>query len=260
MYQKNTARKHCWQRAVLCGRELPENAYEPYFLLVDCPVPSFYYRKRPWPAAVLSECMAEAVNGARGMADAWLHPDIMTLVSEEERERWMPERDTLERLLACLMNPSAVDCLKKSGEAAVFMAKTSDTLWQMEMTERLLTPYLPLINKLTLYYEGAETDLWEEAEDCLEVYGYEYGLIPSLFPYGGAGTKGDYGCCRGLVLDYGAPLGEVRLQSGGHIVYVDLQCSALKERKCLAKGVRTAYLSPLKFLDTAVKSEYDRKM
>lgn len=265
MYQKNAARRHWWQDAVLTGRELPAKEREPFFLLVDCPVPSYFYKRRPWPSEILSECMADAVYGAPGMADAWLHPDIMAIVSEDDRERWEAKPETVRRLLACLISVFAAERLKESGEAAVLLGKSSDTLWQMDMTEHILAPYLPRINRLTFYYEEAEgVDLWEEAAGYLESYSYEYGLTPGLVPYHGSGDRmvverasGDGS--GGLILDYGAPVDIRWFQGRGRAVYVDLQSSRAKERKCLAADGRLSYVSPLKYLDTVVKSEYDRK-
>lgn len=282
MYQKNAARRHWWQDAVLTGRKLPAKEREPFFLLVDCPVPRYFYRKRPWPAEILSECMAEAVCRAPGMADAWLHPDIMTLVSGEERRRWEASPDTIRQLLSCLVSVFAADSLKESGAATVLLGKSSDTLWQMEMTGQVLAPYLPRINRLTFYYEeAAGMDLWEEAAGYLEVYSYEYGLMPGLVPYRRQGERtvdkrkfGDGSVqdgrgprderirddgSSGLILDYGASVDGRWIQGGKRAVYVDLQGSPVKERKCLAKDGRILYVSPLKYLDTAVKSEYDRK-
>lgn len=262
MYQKNTARRHWWQDAVLTGRELPAKEREPFFLLVDCPVPHYYYRKRLWPSEILSECMAEAVYRSAGMADAWLHPDIMTLMSGTQRIRWEASPDTIRRLLACLVSVSAADCLKESGAATVLLGRASDTLWQMEMTEQVLTPYLPRINRLTFCYEEVEgTDLWEEAAGYLEAYSYEYGLSPGLVPYRGNGETADVKePCSGLILDYGAPMDGRRLKGREKAVYVDLQGDFVKERKCLAADGRILYVSPLKYLDTAVKNEYDKKM
>lgn len=261
MYQKNAVRRHWWQDAGLLLQELPASEREAFFLLTGCPVPPCFYKKRPWTQDALSACMAEAVHGARGIADAWLHPEIMTFVSEEFRERWEPKRDTKERLLACLISVFAADCLKESGTAAVLLGKASETLWQMEMTGRLLAPYLPRINSLTFCYEEAGIDLWEEAADCLEDYSYEYGLTPCLVPYGtGAGKMpGPKSFHGGLILDYGASVGGWQFQGEARSVYVDLEGSPSKERKCLAKEGRIRYVSPLKYLDTAVKSGYDRK-
>lgn len=270
MYQKNAARRHWWQDVVLTSRELPAKEREPFFLLVDCPVPRYFYQKKPWPCAALTECMADVVYGAAGMADAWLHPDIMTLVSEEERGRWEAGPDTVRRLLSCLVSVFAADRLQESGAATVLLGRAGDTLWQMEMTGQVLAPYLPRINRLTFYYEeAAGIDLWEEAAEYLEAYSYEYGLTPALASYreNGTRTADDRGArgkkaqddAGGLILDYGAPVEGRWFQGRERAVYVDLQTSPVKERKCLAKDGRLLYVSPLKYLDTVVKSEYDRK-
>ncbi|MCM1266915.1 MAG: hypothetical protein NC302_03345 [Bacteroidales bacterium] len=269
MYQKNAARRHWWQDAGLMTRELPAKEREPFFLLVDCPVPPYYYKRQPWQPDVLSACMTDAVHGARGMVDAWLHPEIMTLMSENYRRRWETAPDTAGRLLACLLAVSAADRIRESGEAAVLLGKPSDTLWQIEMTGKILAPYLPRINRLAFFYEETEgVDLWEEAADSLETYSYEYGITPALVPYrtnggktAGAGNRQAGGRVgSGLILDLGAPVDGCRLQGVERAVYVDLTGSAAKERKCLAKSGRILYVSPLKYLDTAVKSEYDRTM
>ncbi len=271
MYQKNAARRHWWQDAVLTGRELPAKEREPFFLLVDCPVPRYAYHKKSWRAEVLSACMAERMYGAVGMADAWLHPDIMTLMSEEYRDRWEASPETVRQLLACLIAVFAAKDLQASGEAVILLGKSSDTLWQMEMTGQVLAPYLPRINRLTFYYEeAAGLDLWEEAAGYLEDYNYEYGLTPCLLPYRGRGERtvdkrrfGDGsvrdGGSGGMILDYGASVDGRWIQGGEHAVYVDLQGCLAKERKCMAADGRISYVSPLKYLDTVVKNEYDRK-
>lgn len=215
--------------------------------------------------------MAKLKDGAPGMADVWLHPEIMTLMSEEYRDRWETGPETVRKLLACLISVFAAEGLRASGEAVVLLGKSSDTLWQMEMTEQILAPYLPRINRLTFCYEeAAGVDLWEEAAGYLEVYSYEYGLTPALVPYRRQGermTDGrglpnerirDDGSC-GLILDYGAPVDGRQFKGRERAVYVDLQGSPAKERKCLSANGRLSYVSPLKYLDTVVKSEYDRK-
>lgn len=255
MYQKNAARKHWWQDAVLTWRELPAKEREPFFLLVDCPVPRYTYHKKTWRAEELSACMAELMYRASGMADAWLHPDIMTLMSEEYRDRWEAGPETVRQLLACLISVFAAKNLRASGEAVVLLGKSSDTLWQMEMTGQVLAPYLPRINRLTFCYEeAAGVDLWEEAAGYLEAYNYEYGLTPCLLPYQGNSTP-----WGSLILDYGSPMAGRQFKGREQAVYVDLQGCPAKERKCLASNGRLSYVSPLKYLDTIVKSEYDRK-
>ena len=132
----------------------------------------------------MSAAMEEVVHRADGMADAFLHPDIMTYMSEKFRERWEMRRDTFERLSACLLAACAAGPLHEKGRVAVLLGKPEETDWQMELTQNLLLPYLSRINSLLFYYEEvAGTDIWEEMAAYLETYDYEYGLVPAMHPY-----------------------------------------------------------------------------
>lgn len=264
MYKNDALKRHWWQKAALQGRALPqEEGQEDSFQLVDCPIPAFYYQRKPWLPEILSEAMDGVLQGAQGMADAFLHSNIMTMVSEKYAERWETRRETVENLAGSLLAHYASDCLYEQGEVAVLLGGSEETMWQMEMTARLLWPYLSRINRLTFFYEEVEgADIWEETEDCLEVYGYEYGLVPRLLPY----EEGDagYWCgrekCGGLILDYSALPRHPRMRHGEQTVYVDLCSDRTKALACGRKGGEILYVSPLKYLDTAVKSSYDRKM
>ena len=207
--------------------------------------------------------MEKVLHGAPGLADAFLHPQIMTLVSEERAGRWEPRRETVERLAAALLASCAADCLFRMGRVNVLLGSPEDTDWQMEMTRRLLTPYLSRINSLLFYYEEVEgTDIWEEMADELEEYGYEYGLVPGMIPYVMEEEESRCGRerCGGVILDYTATPRHPRVEREGQTIYADLTSSQDKERSCIRKGGRILYVSPLKYLDTIVKSGYDRKM
>ncbi|MDE6213677.1 MAG: hypothetical protein K2M70_09430 [Lachnospiraceae bacterium] len=78
MYKNDALKRHWWQKAALQGRTLNGESSEEAFLLAECPIPSFYYQKKSWTPEVLSEAMDEVLQKAPGMADAFLHPDIMT--------------------------------------------------------------------------------------------------------------------------------------------------------------------------------------
>lgn len=263
MYKNDALKRHWWQKAMLQGQILTGESSEETFLLVDCPIPPFYYQKKPWPPEVLSEAMDRVLREARGMADAFLHPQIMTSVSEKCGERWEPHRETVENLVSVLLARYASDRLYEQGEAVVLLGRPEDTAWQMEMTARLLWPYLSRINCLTFFYEEVEgADIWEETEDCLETYGYEYGLIPRLLPY--AEGEGGYRCgrekCGGVILDYCSSARYPRMRNHEQAVYVDLCSDRTKALACGRKGGEILYVSPLKYLDTAVKNSYDKKM
>lgn len=263
MYKNDALKRHWWQKAALRWSVLSEEGAEEPFLLAECPIPTFLYQKKPWPPEVLSEAMDRVLQEVPGMADAYLHPQIMTCVSEKYGGRWEPRRETAENLARALLFRYGADCLYEQGEAAVLLGAPKETVWQMEMTARLLWPYLSRINRLTFFYEEAEgADIWEEAEDCLEAYGYEYGLAPRMLPY--TEREGGYRCgaekCGGVIIDYGTSARCPRMRHGERIVYVDLCSDRTKALACGRKGGQILYASPLKYLDTAVKSVYDRKM
>ncbi len=263
MYKNDALKRHWWQKTALQGRALTGENSEEGFLLAECPVPSFYYQKKPWTPEVLSAAMDEALQRTAGMADAFLHPQVVTYVSEKYRERWEPRRETLENLMSVLLARYAADHLYEQGEAVVLLGGSEETAWQMEMTARLLWPYLSRINRLSFFYEEVEgVDIWEETADCLDAYGYEYGLAPRMIPY----TQGEEGLqcgmekCGGVILDYCPSVRHPRMRHKERIVYIDLCSDRTKALACGRKGGEILYVSPLKYLDTVVKSSYDKKM
>ena len=262
-YKMTAAKKHWWESVSLPGKVLPAEAAGGFFVPVDCPIPLFYYKKQPWKQENLLNAMEIVVGAVPGMADAFLHPKIMTLMSQEKRERWEPRRETLQRLSAALIAGCAADCLFRKGRVTVLLGRHEDTDWQMEMTRRLLAPYLPRINSLIFYYEEVEgSDIWEETADELEAYGYEYGLVPGMKPYlvSGEGFRCGRERCGGVILDYADTARFPRVEREGRTVYADLVSDPEKEQSCARKNGRILYISPLKYLDTVVKSGYYRTM
>ncbi len=263
VHKNAAAKRHWWQETKLRGEALPAGAAEGYFTLVDCPVPSFYYKKKAWPPELLSEAMETAVYGVQGMADAWLHPTIMTYVSEKYAPRWEPRLETMESLFSGLLAVYADRCLHERGEVTVLLGKPEETERQMELTRRLLLPYLPRINNLLFYYEEVEgVDIWEEEAPFLEDYSYEYGLVPRMLAYGAGETEKRYGGerCGGVILAYSKEAGMPGTKREERVVYVDMNADPAKERACAGKSERILYVSPSIYLDTIVKNSYDKKM
>lgn len=261
MHKNTAAKKHWWQDAALREEKLGLEKTGGFFLSVDCAIPPYYYKKKPWTGELLSAAMEEVVHRADGMADAFLHPDIMTYMSEKFRERWEMRRDTFERLSACLLAACASGPLHEKGRVAVLLGKPEETDWQMELTQNLLLPYLSRINSLLFYYEEvAGTDIWEEMAAYLETYDYEYGLVPAMHPY----STGEEGLCcgrercSGVILDFANTARHPRLEREDGTVYVDLTSDRERERSCMRKNGHVLYVSPLKYLDTIVKTGYDR--
>lgn len=260
------AKRHWWQDAVLRERVLPEpilssGGMKSAVTLVDCPVPFFSYRKRTWRPEELSESMEIVLHRANGMTDAYLHPQIMTWLSEMYADRWETCRETREMLLAGLISLYGASCLREQGQVTVLLGMPEDTQWQMEMTWRLLMPYLERINNLWFYYEQVrEVDIWEELAVYLERYSYEYGLVPQLTPY----QRKDGRVCfdtkkkKGVILDYGSSAVGLGIEPGCQSIYVDMLSSEEKEKAYARKARQILYVSPLKYLDTMVKNSYDR--
>ncbi len=267
----SAAKRYWFQDASLSARLLSEE--EPQ--VIGCAVPPFYYRRRGWKPQVLSEVMETVVCRVEGMTDTWLHPQIAEMLTEEYVRRWIPRRDTVQAVTESLIEQYAGSMIRQRGEVTVLLGEPADTDWQMHMTRELLLPYLSRINRLLIFYEEvAETDIWMELGSHLDEYYYEYGLVPQLEPYAVnyAGMQGvaqtemadNLRCgktkCNGMILDYCAQFRYPRILPESTAVYIDTVSVGRKEELLKRKTPQIPYVSPLKYLDTMVKSSYDRKM
>lgn len=261
----------------------------PEFEVIGCAVPPYYYRNRAWKPQILSEAMERVPRRVEGMTDTWIHPQIATLLTEEYEGRFAMRRETVQMVTAQLVRQYAARVIGTCGEVVVLLGEPADTDLQMEMTRELLQPYLPKINRLLIFYEEiAETDIWMELGSHLDEYYYEYGLVPQLEPYivsYGAGAT-DTGAeqrqvggtqseavgqpqeqhstlkcgkprCGGMILDYSRQFRYPKIMPESRAVYIDVVSKAEKERLLGRKNPWIPYISPLKYLDTIVKSGYD---
>ncbi len=301
------AKKRWFQEAVLRVETLAEEAG---FSVLGCPVPPFYYRKKGWKEPVLFEAMEAALHTAAGMTDTYVHPDILRLLAPENRGRWQPRGSTVKMLTKHLLGQQAQKALARTDMVTVLLGQPHETAQQLEMTWELLEPYLPRVNRMLLYYEEQEpswdkrdgdpadretqlletagTDAREELQEFLEVYYYEYGLVPQLVPYSRNRTTegveeeiekaakeetanetakvagpGQLRCgkerCGGVILDYCEGFRYPKI-AAGECVYMDIVSDGGKQRLLGRKSPAVAYVSPLKYLDTMVKNSYDRKV
>lgn len=261
----------------------------------------FYYRKKGWKEPVLFEAMEAALHTAAGMTDTYVHPDILRLLAPENRGRWQPRSSTVKMLTKHLLGQQAQKALARTDMVTVLLGQPHETAQQLEMTWELLEPYLPRVNRMLLYYEEQET-LWdkrdgypadretqiletagtdarEELQELLEVYYYEYGLVPQLVPYsrsrttegveeevekaaketGPVGLRCGKERCGGVILDYCEGFRYPKI-AAGECVYMDIVSDGGKQRLLGRKSPAVAYVSPLKYLDTMVKNSYDRKV
>ena len=253
------ARKRWFREASLGLRDLGACGEE--MRVQGCAVPAFYYRKKAWPPGKLSEVMELAFAVADGADDTFLHPRIAAMLTADYAKRWRPDDETVERLAAFLTARYAAGKALRCGEAAVLLGAAEEAERQLEMTWRLLQPYLPKINRLAVFCEEPpDAEAQETLEECLDDYYYEYGLVPQIEAY--EETKEGLRCgrtrCRGLILDYGGRFCCPRIMPDSEAVYIDIASAEDKESRLHRRTPQIPYVSPLKYLDTMVKNSYDR--
>ena len=253
------AAKRCWFQNVSLGiRYLGGRQDE--FGVAGCFVPPFYCRNKPWKPQVLSQTMEEVLHHAEGLTDTFLHPQIAAMLTKDYGKQWVPRRNTVQKLVKCMMEQGASDAISRNGEAVVLLGEITNMCWQMEMTRELLLPYLPKINRLLIFYEeAAETDIWTELSSHLDDYYYEYGLVPQLESY--AETADGFRCgkskCSGVIFDYCEDFRYPKMVPDSTAVYIDMVSQESKERLLARRSLQIPYVSPLKYLDTMVKNSYD---
>lgn len=142
---------------------------------------------------------------------------------------------------------------------------------QMRYFAQMLQPFFSQINYLQILYtaEEEEQGRWQEAiEEYTDTFYYEYGLmaqitegkeIHSRHRYHENGRRNTGRNKSGtLFLDYGytEELPFRMMQAGD--TYLDVGACEKKETLLKRKCTEVFYLSPLKYLDTTVKSGYDK--
>lgn len=199
------------------------------FSVAVAPVPALYYRKAAWKEQTLAEAMENVIYRTQGMTDTFLHPALLKMMSEETGRRFWPRMETVKRLIGQQLAETFRFGKAMPKSAVVRLGNAYDTDCQMEMVWELLQPYLPWINRCVVYYEKmAEVDIKEELEVFLEEYYYEYGLVVQMEAYGDRQAVDDT---------------HLRLET------MDL---------CLDFRRDIPYRTARKYLDTMVKSEYDK--
>ena len=152
---------------------------------------------------------------------------------------------------------------------------------QIERFSDMIQSYFPRINHLTIMHEmddDAEISVerWKNAiDDFAEMLYYEYGLVIDVYQSEGyvkqglreenaqeqthsKGMRYMHRQLKTLYVDYGhqGSLPYAMMRAGG--IYIDLLSSVEKEQRIKKKCSQISYLSPMKYLDTMVKSGYDK--
>lgn len=232
---------------------------------------------------------------------------VIAVVLPEEAEKWKPEklvarmRDSLKcypQTDRILMQPAVekllgapdtfLECreelteellaglmLERPGNIVILLGDMDFPERQLDFFGRLLTPYLPRINRMTvLYTDGKEADgdvqtdegadrtyQIERILEATEIFGgdlyYEYGLVvqaESIWNYAKRRRKEDG---RVLYLDGGSAgrMPAYSLKKGD--LYLDMVSSMILGTRIERLNIDICYLSPRKYLDTIVKSSYD---
>lgn len=189
----------------------------------------------------------------------FLHPRIESLLQMEKEEfslatlvltdqilnkLWSRQRNTFESIVLLLGKEVFPDI-------------------QMRCFVKMMQPFFTQINHLYIVYEAEEEELerWRETlGEYVEAFSYEYGLMTQIT--GRADMRKNI-LYRGndksvLFLDYSTSKElPFRWMRAGDI-YLDVNVYEKKEMLLLRKCAEVFYLSPLKYLDTAVKSGYDK--
>lgn len=186
------AKRHWWQTAKLHALAPFELGEQDRVKVVACPVPAFFYKRKPWKPQVLKELMENMLYEAEGMSDAILSPPLEKLFPEEQQRRWRPRLDTVRLLMGFLIEEKVEGGAWGRETAQIRLGAPQDSDWQMQFARELLTPYLTQINRCTVWYEPIPgVNIRDELETFLEDYYYEYGLVVQTRPYGEADTAAE---------------------------------------------------------------------
>lgn len=201
-------------------------------------------------------------------------------------DNFIPKKQTQEKVS---INDSIYGNRRQAPESIVLLLGNSFfPEEQIQKFIEMVQPCFPYVNQLTIVYEsdyemGDKSDdvssdnasdnevnieavkgwnrLEEAIDELLEMLYYEYGLVGQIWDKDGLKPQPPgirNGQCPILFLDYGyqGNLPYSMMRNGG--IYIDALSSYEKERRIIKKCSKISYLSPLKYLDTIVKSGYDK--
>jgi hypothetical protein len=231
--QFRSAKTHWWQRCELQVLSVGEE----YHRLCACPVPCYFYKKKPWQPARLDEAMEQAFSQVEGMADTVISAEVRELLGEDMSRKWEPRPDTLKMLTALRLERD----VRRPAKAVIYLGAAQDEDWQMKMAWELLQPYLPTLNYCVVRCpfsladaDSGEDNAYSETDFCGEGISafteecyYKYGLVVQTENYG----------------EIHKPLRPIGGQADTYCLKLDFREDNL-------------YHSAVKYLDTIVKNSY----
>lgn len=203
--------------------------------------------------------MQQEVQQILGQTDLFL-PISWSLAQKWIEDRWFDSNRLVKK--ASLK----VSSKRKGVFAETVVLLLGNSLFleeQMQKFIEIIQPCLRQINYLTILYEPDEED--SGAEDTISEYTeelyYEYGLAAMVQRESETRIKqnsiiGGQGSVLFLDFGYAGNIPLRALKAGD--IYMDIFSSAKKETLFKRKYMEIYYISPRKYLDTLVKSGYDK--
>lgn len=234
--------------------------------------------KKGWKKEKLLKCMhaaiAQKAEYSEG-AEVILHPEVQLMAGQTE-SFYSVFRSLAGQLIEDRHILKRTPIRRGESYMQTVVLIIGDSLFpeeQMQKFSELMQAYLHCVNHLAILHAandnntedkdfGQEWSRWEEAvtEYTQELY-YEYGLvaqIQEIKEFAVSRNKGTDGAKAALFIDFGysgnIPL---RMFKAGDI-YLDVFSSQEKESLFKRKCKEISYISPRKYLDTVVKSGYDK--
>ena len=234
-------------------------------------------------------------QGYIGSADTVIHPKLQQILLQKESftpifwklaeklftDKFAPQKRIPDK--PYVQNGLTLNRRQTPEAVVLLLGNTFFPEEQLERFTELMQPCFPYINQLTVVYGSDDEEdnelsteledepdyainesgnrLEAEIDDLLEMLYYEYGLVGRIWQVDGFKPQPPEirnGQCPILFLDYGyaGKLPYSMMRNGG--TYIDVLSSGEKERCINKKCSKISYMSPLKYLDTMVKSGYDK--
>lgn len=223
---------------------------------------------------------AEGLHGVFSEREVILQPEVKkVLACHTKRQGTEAETEAAQEIpeIYWLLAEKALALEKRKYFDTVVLLLGNDMFPEQQMRHftEFMQPFFSKINHLTILYDAEQerTGRNEVLTEYTEEFYYEYGLMTQIMQpmqikadkvnqrekgrRAGTREKGGWQSER-IFLDYGYG-GELpfwMLQPGD--IYLDVAASGEKEKRLKRKCGEVSYLSPLKYLDTVVKSGYDK--
>ncbi|MDE6663774.1 MAG: hypothetical protein K2K46_10595 [Lachnospiraceae bacterium] len=273
---KSSVKKHFWQK--IKPRSFVMEDEDISVVIVMIPTNDKGWNRKKL-LDIMNTGIAEYVNYLR-TAKVVMHPEIQELIGQQESFQTVFWTLT-DRLFADNFSYPHGNKQQVPESVVLMMGNFFFPEEQIERFTDMMQPYFPRINHLSIMYEtygDVEINmerLRKAIDDFSEMLYYEYGLVVDVYQ-----SEGDvkqrleeenaqeqmnskkmrymHKQLRTLYVDYGyqGSLPYSMMRAGG--IYIDVLSSREKEQRIKKKCSKISYLSPMKYLDTMVKSGYDK--